>query len=405
MRKTSLMAAGIAATLVAALTGCTSAPSAATGGGGLDDMKPIVLKYSDSNVESAAHAIAFKSFMDEVTEKTDGKITFETYFSGTLHPATEALSALQGGLTDITFVAPSNLPDQLPVGLWNSVVGQGYNASFPDGLTAGAPVQMAMYETDAMKAELEKYDAAPLATWNSVPNSMLCKEPVQSAEDVNGLAVRTGGPPWTEEVEALGMTNVSIAAADLYEGLQRGVIDCTTNVVSVFMTMGLWDEAKQFIPADFGMSIGAGLLMKKSVLDSLPLEVQQIIFDARIHLATKLIETTLQKNLEWGEKAKDKGVEFKDPSSFNAVLDKVREDRAAKLIDSAPAGVADPEGYIAEYGKLSQDWSAKVADILSVSNAQPTTEQGWIDAYLAVKDIDWNEYEKTLAEFMGQYRP
>ena len=185
MRKTSLIAAGIAATLIAALTGCTSAPSAATGGEGLNDMKPIVLKYSDSNVESAAHAIAFKSFMDEVTEKTDGKITFETYFSGTLHPAAEALSALQSGLTDITFVAPSNLPDQLPVALWNSVVGQGYNASFPDGLTAGAPVQMAMYETDAMKAELEKYDAAPLATWSSVPNSMLsarspCKAPRMS---------------------------------------------------------------------------------------------------------------------------------------------------------------------------------------------------------------------------------
>src|SRR6185312_14607182 len=211
---------------------------------------------------------------------------------------------------------------------------------------------------------------------------------------------RTGGPPWNEEVEALGMTNVFIAAADVYEGLQRGLIDCTTNVVSVFMTMGLWDEAKQFIPADLGMSIGASLLIKKSVLDALPLEVQQIIFDARMKLASELIETTLQRNVDWGEQAKGKGVVFRDPSSFNAIIHKVREDRAAKLAGSTPDAVKDPDGYIAGFEKLSQEWSGKVADILSISNAQPTTEQGWIDAYLAVKDIDWNEYEKMLAEFM-----
>lgn len=411
MRKTAsyrvLIGGGLAAALV--LTGCASGGGSGADptedGSSLEGMEPIVLTYSDSNVETAAHVIAMQKFMEQVTEATDGKITFETYYAAALHPVTESLSAIQNDLTDITFVSPSNVPDLMPAGLWETTISQGaINPEFPMSLIEGTPVQFAAYQDGALADELAKYDAATLATWGTAPNSVLCKPEVTSADQAAGKTIRTPGPPFLNEVEQMSMTNVTLPVTDVFEGLQRGVIDCFMNVISPFITLGIWDEAKYFIPAHFATSSGSQLLIKKSVLESLPLEAQQIIFDARIDLLVNIVEASLDRNVQWANEAPEKGVVFVDPTSFNEAIDVAREAYTEEALASAPAGIIDPEGFAANLTELADGWKA-VAGGLEIESGSPATQDGWIELYQSVEDIDWDAYADVLHEYLADYRP
>jgi TRAP-type C4-dicarboxylate transport system substrate-binding protein len=411
MRKTAISRVLIGGTMVAALaiTGCSSGggtPSEETAGdGSLADMEPIVLTYSDSNVETAAHVSAMQKFMEQVTEKTDGKITFETYYAAALHPVTESLSAIQSGLTDITFVSPSNVPDLLPAALWEITVSQGaISSEFPLTLTEGTPVQFAAYQDGPLADELAQYDATTLATWGTAPNSAICKPEVTSADQAEGKAIRTPGPPFVDEVEQIGMTSVTLPVTDVFEGLQRGVIDCFMNVISPFITLGIWEEAKYFIPANFATSVGSQLLIKKSVLESLPLEVQQTFFDARVDLLTDILEATLERYVQWANEAPGMGVTFADPTSFNKEIDAAREEYTKTALANAPAAVADPEGFVDELDGFSGEWD-EIAAGLEIESGTPATEEGWIDLYRSVEDIDWDAYADALHEFLAPYRP
>lgn len=414
MRKTALRRGAVGGVLVAALVlaGCasdnndateeTAAPSEE---GSLADMEPIVLTYSESNVETAAHVIAMQGFMEEVERETDGKITFETYYSAALHPVTESLSAIQTGLTDITFVSPSNVPDLMPASLWHTVVTQGsVNSEFPMSLLEGTPFQIAAYQEGPLAEELAEYDAMTLMAWGTAPNNAICKPEILTAEQAAGKTIRTPGPPFVEEVSEMGMTSVTLPVTDVYEGLQRGVIDCFMNVVSPFITLGAWDEAKYFIPADFATSTGSQLLMKKSVVESLPLEAQRILFDARIALVPKLLEATLARNVQWANEAPDKGVIFADPTTFNEAIHTAREKYTEAALADAPARVGDAEEYMASVEDWVSQWRG-LAEDLDVQSGSPTTQEGWVDLYRSVEDIDWDAYTDLLHEYLDQYRP
>jgi TRAP-type C4-dicarboxylate transport system substrate-binding protein len=396
----------LASTLV--FTGCSDGGGAAAapeGEGSLADMEPIVLTYSESNVETAAHVQAMQGFMEQVTEATDGKITFETFYSAALHPAAEALTAIESGLTDVTFISPSNVPDQMPVGVWETTIAQGeIDSEFPMSLVQGTPVQSAIYAEGPLAEELAAYDAETLAAWGTAPNNAVCKPEVGSADQADGKLIRTPGPPFVDEVEAMGMSSVSLPVTDGYEGLQRGVIDCFMNVISPFMTLGLWDEAKHFIPADFATSIGSQILIKKSVLESLPLEAQQIIFDAKIDLLASIIETTLETNVRWADEAPGKGVVFADPTSFNEAIHAAREIYTKEALANAPEGVSDPEAFVGRLSELS-DSSAELVAGLNIESGTPTTEAGWIQLYRSTGDIDWDAYADSLHDYLAPYRP
>lgn len=394
-----------------AVTGCAagdgSAPSAepADDGSSFEDLEPIVLTYSDSNVETAAHVIAMQEFMKTVTEATDGKVTFETYYAASLHPVTESLSAIQSGLTDITFVSPSNVPDLLPTALWETVLAQSaIDSEFPMSLIEGTPVQFASYQDEILADELAQYDAATLATWGTAPNSAICKPEVTSLDQAEGKTIRTPGPPFLDEVEKLGMTSVTLPVTDVFEGLQRGVIDCFMNVISPFITLGVWDEAKYFIPAEFATSVGSQLLIKKSVLESLPIDVQRIIFDARVSLLADIVEASLARNVEWANDAPDKGVVFADPTPFNKQIEAARKEYTKAAIQNAPEVVDDAQAYVDDLAGLADAWKEAAAD-LEIESGSPATEEGWVDLYLSVEDIDWDAYVEALRTYLEPYRP
>src|SRR5699024_10950283 len=84
-------------------------------------------------------------------------------------------------------------------------------------------------ENQAIQDEIQEAGIVTLLTMvQQMPNNpMICMgEPVQSVADFSGKRIRVPGAGWATEVEALGATPVNVVQAEVYEALERGVIDC-----------------------------------------------------------------------------------------------------------------------------------------------------------------------------------
>jgi len=79
-------------------------------------------------------------------------------------------------------------------------------------------------EFDALQQEYS--DTHVLALWtHDVGDLFTTEQPVTSASDVAGLSIRTPAPMQNNLIEALGGSAVGMPAPELYDALDRGVID------------------------------------------------------------------------------------------------------------------------------------------------------------------------------------
>ena len=78
--------------------------------------EPIKLRVADSL--PADHYIArimLQPWMDEVTKRTNGAVTFQRYPNQQLGKAADMLRLTQTGLADIGYIGPSYVSDKMPV--------------------------------------------------------------------------------------------------------------------------------------------------------------------------------------------------------------------------------------------------------------------------------------------------
>ena len=80
---------------------CGDKPTTNNGG---NDEKTYNLVFTTHLPETGVDGASLKYFLEEVTKETNGRVTFETYFGGSMTKSGETLEAVSGGLADIAFV-------------------------------------------------------------------------------------------------------------------------------------------------------------------------------------------------------------------------------------------------------------------------------------------------------------
>ena len=155
----------------------------------------------------------------DIAEKTDGRITAETYHSGQLAPVTESYDAVRRGTVDMAFILHGVQSDRFPLtGLIdipflveNAVQGTkvindpDLRAKYFDPEHRGVKVLMLMTNQPAQ-----------IITVN---------QPVEKAADLEGLRIRfpTGvAKAWLDE---MGATSVGLPPSAIAENVQKNVID------------------------------------------------------------------------------------------------------------------------------------------------------------------------------------
>jgi TRAP-type C4-dicarboxylate transport system substrate-binding protein len=202
--------------------------------------------YSEQGIQP----LTDKHFAKLLEEATGTKLEF--FWSGSLGGQGEIIHLIRDGAIELGVSAPSYYASEMPVtGLFN-----GTPFLFKDVSTAIDMQYQFPRSEESYQAELKKMGVFPILQHGLSEIRLMCTSPVGKYDDLAGKKVRTYGYFLPKSVEALGMVPVTLAFTEIYEGLQRGVIDCVATNYSSAVAIKVHEVAKHWTDVNMGASAG-----------------------------------------------------------------------------------------------------------------------------------------------------
>lgn len=257
------------------LMGATSVAKAATS---LADMSPVELRLASAWPPPNVSLITtcHQMWMDEVTKRSNGKITFKTFWGGAMGKAPEHLSLLEKGVVDLVSANSHYTPGKLPLGQFEYV--------FPFGPCDSAIVTKAkrqlIDEFPEFARDLAKYNAVSILISPGTVYQFLAKTPAEHVQDFKGRKVGCIGRYFGRWMEPIGMVPVVSPAQERYTMLQTGVIDVDLHPVDLHASFKLIEQAKYLVRIDALQANFGDLWISKKTLDTFPPDVQKMLLDA-----------------------------------------------------------------------------------------------------------------------------
>lgn len=185
-----------------------------------DDSIPATkLVYATQATPASTIVKTDRWFMEEVTRRSGGKITFEVYTSGALLPAQDLFPGLARGAVDIVTSVPAAYnPNDYPLS----------NVILPyitDKVDAATRAFGELYETTpSLKREYEGKGISMLWTYAGVESTLWTYKPVRTAADLQGMRIRAV-QGIGEAFSILGATPVPMSPTEGVEAFKRRAID------------------------------------------------------------------------------------------------------------------------------------------------------------------------------------
>lgn len=398
MRSIRTIAAVTMAAFLSATTLVACGDSTYTAAESMEEMGNITLSIADIDPEGGVYNNALKVFMEEVETASDGQITFELYSAGSLMPGGEMLQGVRVGTADVGRIISFYFPNELPASNWFTALGNVKSDSYPHGLIESAMAGQRVHMMDGpIRQEFEDFNLVPLVDYPTAQSyDMLCTKPVNSAKDAEGLRVRTGGALHVNEVEAMGMVPVDLPTTEMYEGLQRGIVDCAALNLSGHINYSLWEVAPYYVPTAMSQLNAMPLVMNKERWDSLPPEAQEILQNAATASLTSLLEEFVGIYKRFAVEGPElHRTEFMDASELDEKLVAFQEKRVEQAAQSAPEGVDGP-ALIEEVEDSNEHWRTflETEMDLPVTDRDPAAIQ---NSYIEAGEVDlsplWDEID------------
>lgn len=218
-------------------------------------------------------AVTTQWFADELARRTNGEYKIRIHWGSSVAGPKEIPTAIEKGIGDIGDVITPYFPDMLPINNAISFFWPQPNSS----------VELGMYMTlwskiyPAFSEELARYKLKAVGMRPLESYGMICNKPVRSMKEFEGLRIRSFGFALPAVIEALGAVPVSMTTSDAYEGLSRGIIDCSPVGPTLAHGWKFDEVAKYFIDVPLGASWGHLITMNSDKFDGLPENVQEEI--------------------------------------------------------------------------------------------------------------------------------
>lgn len=364
----------------------------------LDQLEPQVLRLADfSGDQNANFGRAMVTWQEAVTEFTEGKITFENYWSSSLLNAMDTLRGVGDGVADIGLIIPTYYPQELPVGSWLFGLGGALSGSTVHDVAAGGAAALETVLTlEPLTEEYARHNLVVMQGTSTPAYNLLCNRPVGSLDDARGLRARAIGAVWSDTAEALGMTPVSIAWNEAYEGLQRGVFDCMViNPNQYADGLILKDVAPEYVPVTFAQLQSSTWVMNLDTWNSFPTELQNFMTEESVRAAQNIWQGYLEIEARAGDLiAAGEEIRVNDVSELEPVAAAQRAEAVQGLAQSAPAAVDDPQAVIDGYLERIAYWT-NVLEEQGYAVAERTPE-AIIEAFGGLRDVDLSAFAERF---------
>jgi len=232
----------------------------------------IKLTFADQNSPTAwGPSNALQPWVKKIEQATKDRVKIEIYPSQTLVKGPEMWKAVRSGIADIGWCFHGYWPEMTPLADVISLPFLPIKSS-----EQASEVLWKLYEKfPAIQKEFA--EAPPLLLYTTSPYFLLTtKKQVKTLEDLKGLKIRAPGGPPTEQTKALGAVPTLIPMPDIYQALDKGVIDGMGAPWEAVHGFRLYEVAKYYTMTSLYVAYFS-LCTNKQKWDSLPKDVRDAI--------------------------------------------------------------------------------------------------------------------------------
>lgn len=232
----------------------------------------IKLTFADQNSPTAwGPTNALQPWVKQAEAATNGKVKFEIYPSQTLVKGPDMWKAVRSGVADVGWCFQGYWPEMTPLSDVVALPG----LPIPSA-EKGSEVLWKLYDKfPAIRKEYSEID--PILFYTGNPYFLLTsKKQVKTLEDLKGMKIRvTGGPP-TEQMKALGAIPTPIPMPDVYQALDKGVVDGMGAPWEAVQGFRLYEVAKYYTMVPLA-TVYFSICANKQKWESMPQDVRAAI--------------------------------------------------------------------------------------------------------------------------------
>lgn len=266
--KRKLFLFAIVGLLVLTLAACEGKDKSTTEAGKSDDdvIELVVNSWFPSDADVPNNV--WKPWEKYVEEKTEGRVNVTVHYNGALAASNEVLEGVKSGLFDV-----------------GDTIALYYEDSQLFPLTVGELPFAAGGDPDKAAEIMQEFSAEYLdEIWEGVvkvgvgsppPNHAFSTKPIESLDYMKGKTARASTELEALFVKSMGGTPTQVSFEELYNSLDKGIIETFFTTKDVFASMQLADVAPNFLEQPVKIAVGTAL-MNEDFFNSLPKDLQTL---------------------------------------------------------------------------------------------------------------------------------
>lgn len=257
---------GAAAALALAL-GTTAACS--------DDGAEYVLHYTTYSSSTSDQSKSVQRWANEVERLTDGAVTVVFHYSQSLVDADEAVRAILDGRADIAQVGSIYAASDLSM---YTVIELPFQTQNPEAHMNA--IQRLYEESPEYRDDFDRQNVRLLFPLPLGTVLMGLNNAAESPADLSGRSIRSGGLT-SEVLLTSGVNPVAMTATDIYESMERGIVDgYTALALANLSTFGLTSVSPFVVDPGIGAYSSSIVVINEELYQSMPPEYQEALDEA-----------------------------------------------------------------------------------------------------------------------------
>ena len=263
--------------------------------------KVIDLSYGTPVGPDHTFSVVDAKWIAKIEKETNGRVKIKPYWGGSIIGGKDAMEELRQDAVDIAFVNPSTSRSGYAI----------LKASYLFFYGADQKVGGRVFK-ELLKEfpEIEKeYMGLKVLAWGGSTHQLITRKPVRKIDDLRGMRMKVVGDI-SASLKDLGVEGMSISNAEVYVGLQKGILDGVLSPVEALESLKFAEVAKYVTLVNFYRSHSGTRMMNLGKWNSLPPDIKKV-FEDNIDWYGQETDAEFDRRNEHAiESGKKLGVEF-----------------------------------------------------------------------------------------------
>lgn len=316
----------------------------------------MTLRAGSPFPETHVLAAGTKAFLDAVESKSDGRIKFQRFWAGTLVKPAEVLESTSKGVVDVVNGLWIYAPGKIPLGSFE------YNFVFNDPQwRVQSKIKREMYaQLPELNAELAKFNIAPALQFGALTSyDIISRKPIKTLDDLRGLRIAHTPTEYVPVFSSAGAASVVMPAGEMYQSLERGVVDAVALPLELMYAFKLHEVAKTYVVTGISTPVPISVWVNLDTWKKLTATDQNLFVEAG-----KEAEQTYLINLE-------------------SYLAKAKQEFEKAHVTTVNLSDADKTRWAASMPDVPAQWAEKMENVglpgwkIVNKYMELSSEQGW----------------------------